>query len=446
MSWVKGALPARHDPPAGPPLRTGISVVIPSRSGFELLARLLPGLLTELASYSHEVIVVDNGSTDGTAVLVPPQFPTVNLLYHQKPLSFSAAVNRGIRLARFRYVCLLNNDMVLQPEFFANLLHAFEQVPDLFCATAQIFFPPGVRREETGKAVMPPRADRSTDTSFPLRCDIPVEGENLSYVLYGSGGASLYDTAKLRRLGQFDESYRPAYVEDLDVGFRAWQRGWPTVYVARAGVVHYHRTTTARYYTPEELDLVLEINYLRFLMRAVAEPDVFYRLWRKALWALNRRASDEHAPSFLLRALEFSRKAPRWLTRPPVLALPEDEILAVGSGAVAVFAGESGTVRRVVVTTGEDPPASGSDTVWISLCATLSQPPPALLSGYREIIQVRSGDEYAAASVLALRAVLRLTLRRHTPAEVLLDDALLADLADVCAPARVTPLAAALVG
>ena len=169
--------------------------------------------------------------------------------------------------------------MLLEPGFFAALRRAFEQVPDLFCATAQIRFPPGVRREETGKAVIA----QSAPTDFPVRCDEPIPGEDGSYVLYGSGGCSLYDTAKLRALGNVDEVYEPAYVEDLDLGYRAWQRGWPTVFVAGARVEHRHRATTSRYYTEEQLARILEINYLRFLARAVSDATVFRRLWTQAL-------------------------------------------------------------------------------------------------------------------------------------------------------------------
>ena len=92
------------------------------------------------------------------------------------PLSFARAANRGIRRARYSHVCLLNNDMILEPGFFAPLRAAFESVPDLFCATAQILFPPGVRREETGKAVMA----QSSPADFPVRCDPPLPGEDLS--------------------------------------------------------------------------------------------------------------------------------------------------------------------------------------------------------------------------------------------------------------------------
>ncbi len=82
-------------------------------------------------------------------------YHTVAVVDSPAPLSFARAVNAGIRKARYSHVCLLNNDMAIGEGFFEALLAAFARVPDLFCATAQIFFPDGVRREETGKAVMP---------------------------------------------------------------------------------------------------------------------------------------------------------------------------------------------------------------------------------------------------------------------------------------------------
>ena len=85
-------------------------------------------------------------------------------------LSFARAVNRGIRLARYSHVCLLNNDMILEPGFFAPLVRAFDRVPDLFCATAQIRFPAGVRREETGKAVMAQDRRRTSRCAATSRC------------------------------------------------------------------------------------------------------------------------------------------------------------------------------------------------------------------------------------------------------------------------------------
>ena len=136
-----------------------------------------------------------------------------------------------------------------------------------------------------------------------------------------------------------DEAYDPAYVEDLDIGYRAWQRGWPSVYVAGAVLEHRHRATSSRYFTEEQLDEILEINYLRFVARAVASREVFRKLWQQALVTrLRLRAGLGPAPRNALRAA--ARIA---LGGGPVAAagFPEDQLLAMSGGGVAVFPGRA---------------------------------------------------------------------------------------------------------
>lgn len=276
--------PAPDAPKLLAPLEPGISLVIPTRDGRDLLTAMLPGVIADLAPRPVEIIVVDNGSSDGTEAFLRDRYPWVKSLVSAAPLSFAQAVNRGIDAARYSHVVLLNNDMQIQPGFFAALRRAFDRVPDLFCATAQIFFPPGQRREETGLCFW----RQIPGDDFPVYCDQPRAGEDGTLVLYGSGGCSMYDTAKLRALGRFDEIYQPAYVEDLDIGYRAWQRGWPTVFCSQAQVEHHHRATTSRYYDPDYLDYLVERNYLRFLLRATG--DIFPELWRDAITRLENRA------------------------------------------------------------------------------------------------------------------------------------------------------------
>jgi GT2 family glycosyltransferase len=374
--WLRA--PAIRRPPAvaaGPAAPAGISVVIPSRDGRALLAAQLPGILRELAPPS-EVIVADNGSGDGTGPWLAAEWPQVRVEVSPHPLSFAAAVNRGIARAGYSHVCLLNNDMLLEPGFFRALVRAFEQVPGLFCATAQIRFPAGVRREETGKAVM---AQAHPD-DFPVRCDEPIAGEDLTWVLYGSGGCSLYDASMLRALGGIDEAYAPAYVEDLDVGYRAWQRGWPTVFVAGAVVEHRHRATTSRYYTEERLAEILEINYLRFLTRAVAHGPLFRKLWKQATGRLRRRRDRalRHAARLALAA------------EPPVQGpYREEQFLALTSGDVAAFPG-----------------GDASQAPLVAFADRLETPAPALLALHCEVVLVRQGN------ALALRTARQWTQKR----------------------------------
>ena len=355
--------------------------MIPSRNGRDLLRAQLPGIARELASGPAEIIVVDNGSTDGTAAWLAAEWPQVSVDVSPAPLSFACAVNRGIAAARYSHVCLMNNDMLLESGFFEALRVPFRRIPGLFCATAQIRFPAGVRREETGKAVM--AQDRPED--FPIRCDEPQPGEDGTWVLYGSGGCSLYDAQMLQALGNVDEVYEPAYVEDLDLGWRAWQRGWPSVYVAGAVVEHRHRATTSRFFTEEELELILEVNYLKFLARTVARPALFRRLWRQALRRLELGADRPAFRQALRRAWRIA------VTGGPLIApaFDEDKFMALTDGSAALF------------------PGTGEGRVLIASSPKLLPPSGEALRDYAEVTVVRG-----ARDGLAFRTAVEMARRK----------------------------------
>ena len=424
-------------------LLDGVTVVVPSRDGCELLQAMLPDLLAQLSQGEvGEVIVVDNGSTDGTAAWLAREHPAIRVVHSAGPLSFARAVNAGIAEGQYRNTLLLNNDMLVEPGFLSALHDAFLRVPDLFCATAQIFFPPGVRREETGKAVW----RRENPLDFPMRCDEPCPGEDLTWVFYGSGGCSLFDTAKLRELGGVSEVYEPAYVEDMDFGYRAWKRGWPSVYCAGARVEHRHRATTARFYTPRQLEFFTERNYLRFLIHAVSSAPLFAKLWLEAIRRLQ-----------LMGALDVLRDIPRMGLRPPVATgvLSEEEIFALGNGDIACFPGRVCLSHRrpgekVILIASPYLPfplshggavrifnlmkyaARSHGLVLLAYCEELATPPQELLELCCEVVLVkRHGTHYRRDTVrpdvveefdsASFRACLKQTAARWKPAVVQLE-------------------------
>lgn len=464
VGWIVKHFPARataREDTASEVL-AGVSVVIPSRDGRELLARGLPEVVQQIEKQGGEVIVSDNGSTDGTAAWLGSAYPAVVVVTNSAPLSFARAVNAGIAVARFSQVCLLNNDMVVEPGFFEALADAFLKLPDLFCATAQIFFPDGVRREETGKAVMPMPPGR-IKTDFPVTCNLPIAGEDLSYVLYGSGGCSLYDTRKLRQLGALDPIYEPAYVEDLDLGFRGWQRAWPTVFVSGARVLHEHRATTSRHYTPEQLDRILELNYLRFVARCVSEPGAYRRLWKEAVDRLNRLAAQPKPNGAAIWALSQAWSVPA--KRPKRAALSEEAVLALGSGDLAVFPGVQPRGKPVVMIITPYIPfplahggavrmynlmrraAANFDLVLVSFVDDLVPVPREIHDICIEIVTVkRFGSHLRRSSARpdmveefdspAFHAALRQTVKKWKPAIAQLEFTHMAQYAKDCAPAQ----------
>lgn len=422
----------------------GVSVVIPSRNGRDLLATCLPTLHD-----ADEIIVVDNGSTDDTADFLIRTYPHVVIERSPQPLPFSEAVNRGIRRARFSHVCVLNNDMVTEPGFFMALLRPFETVPDLFAASAQILFPEGRRREETGKTVMNPAPGVN---EFQIRCDLPLEDEDHSYVLYGSGGCTLYDADKLETLGGFDEVYKPAYVEDLDLGVRAWSRGWPTVYCAGARVLHQHRATTSRYFTPAELDRALEVNYVQFLARAVGDRKTFLRLWQHNVLRLKAQEKE-----YALSSAAHQQR----------VAVPGGDMrfLDLVNGEVAVFPGRRVSGKPIVLIASPYVPfplshgaavriynlmrgaAADFDLVLVAFTEELLSAPVELRELCAEIVTVRRAGSHALPSrgrpdtveefdTPAFHAALRQTLLKWNPGIVQLEFTQMAQYAAKCAPAR----------
>ena len=442
----------RHSRPCAAVGDAGISIVIPSRNGRPLLAAQLPGIVRELAGLTAEILVVDNGSDDGTASWLRREWPQVQVEVSATPLSFARAVNRGIGRARYSHVCLLNNDMLLDPGFFASLRRAFEEVPDLFCATAQIRFPAGVRREETGKTVMAQPAPED----FPVRCDEPLPGEDLSYVLYGSGGCSLYDAAKLRALGHVNEAFEPAYVEDLDLGYRAWQRGWPSVYVAGAVVEHRHRATTSLYYSEAQLEAILETNYLKFLAGAVASPRMFRKLWRQAVERLRVRKAAALRTAAAIAVAGGVVETPEY---------PEERFLALAGGVVAVFPGRAASGKpRVLVASPYQPfplshggavrmynlmrrAAGEFDQVLVAFTEKLAPPPAEVLAICVEVVLVQRTGSHSLPSTgrpevveefdsLAFRAALEQSVRKWRPGVAQLEFTQMAQYAGECAPAK----------
>ncbi len=236
------------------------SVVIPNWNGRDLLEKYLPTVIEAMrGDPGNEVIVVDNGSADGSAEFVRQQFPEVTLLALAENLGFGGGSNAGFRAARNDVVVLLNSDMRTEAGFLAPLLAGFAS-DDVFAVSCQIFLTdPEKRREETGltegwwedgKLRVSHREDPAVDRAFPC--------------FYAGGGSSAFDRAKFLELGGFDELLAPFYLEDTDLGFLAWKRGWKVLYEPASIVFHEHRGTIGRKFTPAFIDTILSKNYLLF--------------------------------------------------------------------------------------------------------------------------------------------------------------------------------------
>jgi O-antigen biosynthesis protein len=249
------------------PNTASASVVIPNWNGRDLLEKYIPSIVEALKDNSaNEIIVVDNGSQDGSAEFLRDHFPSVRVLALDRNLGFGGGSNAGFRAAKNDIVVLLNSDMRVEPDFLAPLLEAFTD-ETVFSVACQIFFSdPNKLREETGLT-------QSWWENGSLRVrhrDDPVI--QVPYpCAYGGGGSCAFDRRKLLELGGFDELLAPFYMEDTDVGFLAWKRGWKVLYQPRSVVYHEHRGTIGKKFSAAQIDLVLKKNFALFCWKNIHE-------------------------------------------------------------------------------------------------------------------------------------------------------------------------------
>lgn len=246
---------------------TAASAVIPNWNGKDLLAKYLPSVIEAFAANpANEIIVVDNGSTDGSADYVREAFPQVKLIALQENLGFGGGSNTGFRAANNPIVVLLNSDMRVAPDFLAPLLEGFRD-PGVFAVSCQIFFSdPAKLREETGLT-----QSWWEDGGLRVRHRIDPDITDLFPCSYGGGGSCAFDREKFLELGGFDHLYEPFYLEDADLGYMAWKRGWKVFYQPRSVVYHEHRGTIGKRFREEYIQDVLKKNYLLFCWKNIHE-------------------------------------------------------------------------------------------------------------------------------------------------------------------------------
>jgi O-antigen biosynthesis protein len=253
------------------------SIIILSWNKKELLGECLDAVLkaVEVEGGDHEIILVDNGSTDGTQDHVRMEYPQVRLVELDRNYRFCRGNNIGVKCARNEVVVLLNNDVIVEPGFLAPLLEGFKQ-PDVFAVTSQIFnYDQSKTREETGK----------TFGTLVFGCMLvghtpPSElDEQRGYVpvFYAGGGSSAYHRGKFLELGGFNEVYYPGYVEDADLSYRSWKAGYRVLFCPASKVVHKHRSTNAAKLGNRKIDYLIARNLFVLFWQNVTSPRLFFR-------------------------------------------------------------------------------------------------------------------------------------------------------------------------
>ena len=279
------------------------TVVIPNWNGRDLLEKYLPSVIAALAdSARNEIIVVDNGSDDGSAQFVQKRFPQVRVIVLESNLGFGGGSNVGFREARNDIVVLLNNDMRVERDFLQPLLDGFLG-ENTFAVSCQIFFSDSSKaREETGLT-----EGWWLQGALRVRHRIEPDIDQLYPCFYGGGGSCAFDRKKFLELGGFDELLKPFYLEDTDLGYLAWKRGWKVLYQPASVVYHEHRGTIGKRFSDAHIQAVLKKNFLLFTWKNIYDwrwlGSHFFFTWAAATLSWMAGDSPERANfSGILRA------------------------------------------------------------------------------------------------------------------------------------------------
>jgi GT2 family glycosyltransferase/glycosyltransferase involved in cell wall biosynthesis len=269
LVWSIFGAPARSAFP-GRPNHAAASVVIPNWNGRHLLEKYLPSIEVALAGNTeNEILVVDNASTDGSADFLRAHFPRVKVLQLPRNLGFGGGSNAGFREAANDIVVLLNSDMRVDAGFLQPLLDGFTD-DQVFAVSCQIFFSdPSKKREETGLT-----QGWWQDGNLRVRHRIDDAVTALFPCFYGGGGSCAFDRRKFLALGGFDPLLAPFYLEDTDISYMAWKRGWKVLYQPASVVWHEHRGTIGRRFSEARIQATLKKNFLLFAWKNIHE-------WRK---------------------------------------------------------------------------------------------------------------------------------------------------------------------
>lgn len=208
------------------------SVVIPNYNGIRYLKNCLLSL-QKCEGEDFEVIVVDNGSTDGSDVLPDSLKLNVRLIKLNENTGFAHAVNVGIREAKGEYVILLNNDTEVESGFVRKLTEALKKNRKAFSASAMMV-------DMNNREVLDGAGDYycALGWAFAYGKGKKTEECDKGRKIFSScAGACIYDKAKLEITGLFDELHF-AYLEDVDLGYRARIAGFDNIYEPAAVVYH----------------------------------------------------------------------------------------------------------------------------------------------------------------------------------------------------------------
>lgn len=283
------------------------TIVIPNLNGKKYLKDCLDALRVQ-SRQDFSVILIDNGSADGSAEYVKEQYPEVTVRRFDENRGFCGAVNEGIRMTTSKYVILLNNDTICDSSFVEQLVAAMEQEPACFAGSSRM-----VQMQD------PSKMDNCGDFYCALGWAF-TPGKGKRAVLYdrprevfsACAGAAIYRRYIFDEIGGFDEAHF-AYLEDVDVCWRAKIAGYRSIYIPDAVVRHVGSATSGSIYNEFKVrhssrnSIYLIYKNMPFLQIVLNVPFLIIGFTVKALFFVKKGLGATYAKG-LICGVKMCRK------------------------------------------------------------------------------------------------------------------------------------------
>lgn len=231
-----------------------VSIVIPNYNGLKYIKGCMESLYRQ-SFQSFDIIIVDNASQDGSCEFIAENYPKEKLISLKQNYGFSKAVNEGIKTSNSQYVVLLNNDTEVDKFWLENLVNCIEKDEKIFSICSKM-----IRYSERNK--IDDAGDEYNILGWAYK-----RGDGVSINKYDSdcevfsscAGAAIYRKAMFNEIGYFDESFF-AYMEDVDISYRANICGYKNMYCSSAKVYHIGSATSGSKYNPFKIKLAARNN------------------------------------------------------------------------------------------------------------------------------------------------------------------------------------------
>lgn len=236
-----------------------VTIVIPNYNGKHFMEPCLSSLSEQTYKDFH-ILVIDNASSDGSIEYMEENYPDIELIKLQKNYGFSKAVNIGIQHSRTPYVILLNNDTTVDTRYVEEMVKAIEKSPKIFSVSSKMI-----------QMYHPELIDSAGDLYTLLGwgvcrgCGRPVSNyTKYDEIFTACAGAAIYRRSVFDEIGYFDVNHF-AYLEDIDIGYRARIYGYYNMYCPTALVYHVGSGTSGSKYNSFKVKLAARNNlYLNY--------------------------------------------------------------------------------------------------------------------------------------------------------------------------------------